>query len=417
MKTTNKERKRYGNFINPIYNKIIMNYIICHYSEIGLKGKNRRFFEEKLVENIKRVLDSLWLKRVKRISGLLLVELTREGIENKEKIKEFLKNVFGIAYFAFALKCEQDIEIIEQKALEILKKEEFRSFKISAKRSQKDFPLTSQEINERVGEYIIEKIKNQKSKIKIAVDLKNPDIICFIEIVEKYAFLYAEKISGQGGLPVGVSGKGVSLLSGGIDSPVASFYAQKRGIELVFLHFTSYPFAKKSSLEKVKKIVKVLNRFQSRAKLYLVPFTDIQREILLKTKAKLRVVLYRRMMFRIAELIAKKEKAKVLITGENIGQVASQTIENLSTIEEAVNLLVLRPLAGFDKQEIVNKAREIGTFDISIMKGDDCCQRFLPKYPETKADLKEAKREEEKIDIKGLIEKALKITKTEEFKI
>jgi len=396
-----------------------MFWVVCHYSEIGLKGKNRKFFEEKLIENIKKALPEDSFKKVRRISGRILIEL-KESFQ-KEKIKKALKNVFGISYFAFAIDCQQKIDAIKKKALELLKSEKFRTFKIETQRSKKDFPLTSQEINEKVGEYVLNNLKSQNSnlkskyhqKTKIKVNLKKPEVICFIEIVEKYAFLYLEKIKGPGGLPLGVSGKAVSLLSGGIDSPVASFYTMKRGVKLIFVHFTSYPFTSQNSLEKVRKIIKVLNKFQFRSKLYLVPFTKIQKEILLKTKAKLRVVLYRRFMFKIAELIAKKEKAKAIVTGESIGQVASQTLENILVIEEGIKFSVLRPLIGFDKEKIIQKAKEIGTFSISILPGEDCCARFLPKHPETKANLQEVKKEEKKLEKEKLIKEAIEESKIE----
>jgi len=379
-----------------------MKYVICHYAEIGLKGKNRRFFEEKLVENIKKALPGNSFQKVRRISGRILVEL--EDKIREDLIKNALKNVFGLAYFAFAVNCQQEIEIIKEKAVELLKDKKLKSFRIDTKRSEKDFSLTSQQINEKVGAWVVQKL-NKKVK------LKNPDITCFIEIVEKYAFLYFKEIPGPGGLPVSVSGKAISLLSGGIDSPVASFYGQRRGIEIIFLHFTSFPFTKQTSVEKAKEIVKILNKFQFQSKLYLVPFTAIQKEILLRTAAKLRVVLYRRFMFRIAEILAKKVRAKALITGESVGQVASQTLENIGAIEEVVKLPVLRPLIGQDKEDIIKKAKEIGTFDISILPGEDCCQRFLPKHPETKADLPEVKKEENKLNVEKLIGEAIKKAK------
>jgi len=249
-------------------------------------------------------------------------------------------------------------------------------------------------------------------KSKVRVDLKNPDITCFIELVEKYAFLYLEKIKGWGGLPVGVSGKAISLLSGGIDSPVASFLAMKRGLNLIFLHFHALPYTNKASIDKVKKIVETLNKFQPKLKLYLVPFAEIQKEILLKTPSPLRVIFYRRMMFRIAEKIAEKEKIKAIITGENLGQVASQTLENLKVIEKATNLLVLRPLIGEDKLEIIEKAKEIGTYDISILPYQDCCSRFLPEHPQTKANLEVVEKAERKLRVENLIKKALKDLKS-----
>lgn len=376
-----------------------MDYIICHYAEIGLKGKNRAFFERKLINNIKKSLPEAI--EAKRISGRILIELKK-----KKKAKQSLKNVFGIAYFAFAQSSKQDLNSIKEKVIELLKRKRFKSFRITTQRSKKDFPLTSQEINERVGEEVVKKL-NKK------VDLEEPDLTCFIEIVENYAFLYFKKIRGPGGLPVSVSGKAISLLSGGIDSPLASYYGMKRGIKVIFIHFTSYPFTKKSSIEKAKQIIKTLNKYQFQSKLYLVPFSQIQKSILVNTQAKLRVILYRRFMFRIAERIAQKEKAKALITGESVGQVASQTLENIGAVEEAVSLPVLRPLIGMDKQDIINRAKEIKTFEISILPAQDCCQRFLPKHPETKAELKEVKREEEKLDVNTLVKETFKKVKYE----
>jgi len=378
-----------------------MNYIICHYHEIGLKGKNRKFFEKKLIENIKGTLSPEHFKYVRRISGRILIELTPSGIEKQKQISEKLKNIFGIAYFALAMNSKQEIKSIQRTAYNLLKDKKFKTFRISTKRSKKDFSLSSQQINEKVGEYILKKL-NKK------VNLENPDIICFIEIVEKNAFLYLEKISGSGGLPVGVSGKAMLLISGGIDSPVAAYYAMKRGVKLIFVHFHAYKYTERASLEKVSQLIKVLNKFQFDTKLYLIPFDDIQKEILLKTPEKLRIILYRRCMIRIAEKIAEKEKAKALITGESIGQVASQTLENLGVIEKATDLPIIRPLIGLDKQEIIDKAKKIGTYDISILPHQDCCARFLPRYPETKAKIKEIERAEKRLNIKKLIKQAIK---------
>ncbi len=372
--------------------------IVCHYGEIALKGKNRKYFEEQLVRNIKALPEGVF-KHVKRISGRILVEL-KDGADKKQA-EQTLKQVFGLIYIAFAQTSKQDIEAIRLEGAKLLSQEEFETFRVSAKRSEKTFPLNSQEINEQVGEEVI----NQLSK---KVKLKDPDIELFIEIVEKYAFLYTEKIKCLGGLPVGVSGKAISLISGGIDSPVASFYAMKRGVELIYIHFHALPFVDKASVDKVKEIVKVLSKYQGNIKLYLVPFGDIQKDILTKTKDKLRVVLYRRFMMKISQEIAKKEKAKVLVTGENIGQVASQTLENIHAIQSAVGMPVLRPLGFFDKIEIIDKAKAIDTYNLSILPEQDCCSRFLPKFPETKADLKEVLEQEKKLDTKKLVDQAIK---------
>jgi len=371
---------------------MLKNYFICHYHEIALKGQNRKWFEEKLVENIKRALPDF--ESVKRISGRIAVKVKKKGAE------DFLKNVFGIAYFAQVSACSQDMAAIGKEALSMLEKKKFKTFRISAKRSKKDFSLTSQEINQKVGALVVKKLKKK-------VNLEKPDITCFIEIVEKHAFLYTEKIKGQGGLPVSTGGKAVCLLSGGIDSPAAAFQVMKRGVEIIFVHFHAYPYTGKASIDKVKKITDILAKHQLKNKLYLVPFAGIQKEILMKTPDNLRVILYRRMMLRIAQEIANKEKAKALVTGESIGQVASQTIENIGVIEKAVDMPVLRPLIGQDKDEIVSLAEKIGTFSVSILPHQDCCARFLPKHPATKADFNVTARAEQKIDVKKLVSQAL----------
>ena len=397
-----------------------MDYIVCHYGEIGLKGKNRRFFEEKLVENIKIASNPTYFQEVKRISGRIIVKLTNKGKKEEKEIKKSLVNVFGLSYFALAQKSSQKLEQLKRTAFKIFKNALWQkrylgkkpiTFKISTQRSKKNFPLTSQEINEKIGQYLLEKFKPEKFK----VDLKRANITLFLELVEKYAFFYLEKISGPGGLPVGVSGKAVSLISGGIDSPVASYLALKRGLKLIFLHFHALPYTPPASIEKVKKIVKVLNKFQFSSKLYLVPFGELQKEIVLKIPPSFRVIFYRRTMLKIAEKIAQKEKGEAIITGENLAQVASQTLENLKVINQATNLLILRPLIGQDKIEIIKKAKEIGTYEISILPYEDCCARFLPKHPETKANLKEIEKAEKNLSLKKLIEKAIKNKKALSF--
>lgn len=384
-----------------------MNYIVCHYGEIALKGGNRKFFEEKLVGNIKIALQNQTSKSfefIKRISGRILIKLAQNGqlSDVSGQMSNVLKNIFGIVHFSFAVSTEQNIESIQKAALVLLKEKKFKTFRISAKRAEKKFPLNSQQINEKVGAFIIKKLGKK-------VDLENPDITVFIEIVEKSAFIYLEKIKGPGGLPAGSSGKGIVLLSGGIDSPVASYFAQKRGVETIYLHFHSYPFTSKNSIEKVKQLVAILNKFQQKSKLILIPFAEIQQKIVsAKIDERLRVVLYRRFMMRIAEIVAEKEGAHVLITGESIGQVASQTLENIKAVEEAVKIPVLRPLAGFDKEEIINISRNIGAYETSILTCDDTCSLFAPLHPETKANIKIVKLAEKKFEVKNLIAKAVK---------
>lgn len=405
--------------------------IVCHYGELALKGDNRKFFEEKLVENIKKSLKTnrVLFNYVKRISGRILVGLEPKGaklLPEKElsSLQSALRNVFGLTYFAFACQAEQEIEKIKEKAIEILKNKDFKTFKVETKRGDKNFPLTSQQVNEQVGAYILERslapFQGAKLLSRPRVDLENPDIVLYIEITDpirnlpgsnkagKYAFLYTEKIAGPAGLPVGTAGKAVSLISGGIDSPVASYLLMKRGVENIFVHFFANQQGYEQSLEKVRELLRVLKKFQFSAKVYFVPFSGIQKEILLKTQADLRVVIYRRFMLKISQIIAEKENAKALITGESVGQVASQTLDNMAVIENACSLPILRPLAGQDKLEIINKAKEIGTFNISILSHQDCCSMFVPKHPQTKAILKEVQKQEKKLKISKLIKSALK---------
>lgn len=366
--------------------------IIYHYSEIGLKGNNRRFFEEKLMENIRSRIDEDFYRRFKRISGRLVMTLTEKGEKNKESIKERLRYVFGLANFSFAREIKQDIEEIKKSALEILQREEFKTFKIFTQRSNKNFNLTSPAVNRTIGEFIVKNLNKQ-------VNLEKPDITLFIEIADDKAFVYLEKATGQGGLPVGVSGHGLALLSDGIDSPVAAWQMMKRGMKISFIHFYSYLNQETKAIEKIKKMVAVLNKYQGRSTLYLIPFKEIQKNIL-GQETRDCCLICKRTMLKIASEIAKKEHINALITGDSLGQVASQTIENMRIIEEEIDLTVLRPLIGFDKQETIKKAQEIGTYDISIIPTNFYCQQFLPRHPRTKGNLRQIKQIEEKLKIK-----------------
>ena len=255
-------------------------------------------------------------------------------------------------------------------------------------------------MNEDVGAFVL-------SKINKTVKLNHPDITCYIDIVQGVVFIYTEKIIGLGGLPTGANGKVVGLLSAGIDSPVATILAMKRGASVILVHFHSAPMTTEDSIEKVKKLTEVLNRYQSRIQLYLVALTPIQKEILVKTKEKFRILLYRRFMIRIAEQIAKKEKAKALITGESLGQVASQTLGNIASIESIGTIPILRPLIGLDKQEIMDLARQYGTYDISILPDQDCCSLFVPKNPSTNAKREYLEKEEKNLNVDDLLKEAL----------
>ncbi len=379
-----------------------MRYIICHYHETGLKGYNRPVFEEQLRKNIISQLGGDRVRRVDRIPGRLVIELTEKGTKEREAAAERLQWVFGIANFAFAERVTADIETIERAVVDMVEQEQPATFKIDARRAGKSFSLTSMQINERVGSAVQQHVSPRPQ-----VNLNDPEMAVTVEVVQSNAYLYTEKKRGPGGLPVGTGGTAVALLSGGIDSPVASFLTAKRGVEVILLHCHAYPYTQKASIEKARQIAERFSAFQPRVKIQLVPFADIQRDIVLNTAPELRMILYRRAMARIAQAVAVQESADALVTGESIGQVASQTLTNIGVIENSVSLPVLRPLIGMDKEEIVRKAREIGTYDISIQEAEDCCTRFLPEHPETRADPAVVEQEEQKLDSERLIADAV----------
>src|SRR3989344_820522 len=326
------------------------NSIVVHYGEIGIKGKNRSFFEKKLVENIRWNLKDFNLT-IKRVYGRIIIDLYEDN--DLEKIKEKLKNIFGISNFSFAIKSSLDMEDIKTNSLKLISNN-IKTFRINSKRSNKEFKYSSNEINNLLGEFIL----NNK---KLKVDLENPDQTLYLEITENNSFLYTEKIKSLNGLPVGVSGKVISLISGGIDSPVASYFAMKRGCSVIFVHFFNSTINTEQSLEKVVNLVKVLSKYQFKTKLYLVPFEEIQKEIIKTVPSKFRMIVYKRFMFKISQKILENENAQAFVNGDNLGQVASQTTYNIHVIQNAVNYLVLSPLIGFDKQEIIEKAKEINT--------------------------------------------------------
>jgi thiamine biosynthesis protein ThiI len=373
-------------------------FIVIHYNELGLKKGNRDYFENMLCSNINTVLEDCGVDRAKRISGRVLLPLKPDA--DIPEIRKRLARIFGVAYFAEAWASSQAVENLATDAWRLIEGRDFSSFRIDTRRAEKTFPMTSVEINQKVGAYI-------KERSQARVDLENADLTCWIEIVEKYALIYVERLPGPGGLPVGTSGKVVVLLSGGIDSPVAAWKMIKRGCKPVFVHFHSFPYTNKESQEKARQIARLLSNYSLRAKIYFIPFAEIQRHIMAETPAHTRVILYRRYMMRLAERIAKSEKARVLVTGDSVGQVASQTIENIDAISRAVSMPILRPLIGDDKIEIVDVARRIGTYDISILPDQDCCSLFIPKHPETKANLTEIENSEARLNVSDAMKEAL----------
>lgn len=359
-----------------------MHYIVVHYSELATKGKNRDFFERKLIQNIESALGKSAEKVYKRY-GKIICDL--KGKCKEDEIRGILEKLPGIAYFSFAAKAELELKDIEKKSLEVLKNEEFETFKVVASRSNKNFKLNSMDLNKKIGEVILEKM-NKK------VIMKNPDRKVFVEIGEKEAFVYCKKNYGIGGLPIGTAGKVISSLSGGIDSPVASFLMMKRGCEVVFMHAFNKTMTEQGVKSKLEELVKQLAKFQLKAKLYIVPFDKIQQEIIGTIPSKQRMIVYRRFMTRIANEIAKKENAKAVVTGDSVGQVASQTLENLECIYDASDLPIFPPLIGMNKEEIVDTAKKIGTYELSIQPYPDCCSFMIAEHPETKGRIEEIAR-------------------------
>ncbi len=374
-------------------------HLIIHYGELAIKGNNRPWFERVLIDNIKQALKQEKYEKIKKISGRFILELAKDS--NREAIQQALQSVFGIAYFSPAIASKQDIESIKKEVSRLVKDEQAKSIRVLTKRSNKNFPLSSIDVNKIIGQHLIE-------NHHFIVDLIDADLSIWIEIVEHYIFVYKQKIEGPKGLPLGTSGRVLSMISGGIDSPVASYLMMKRGCRLIFVHFHSHPYTKEASIKKTKKLVSLLAKYQGQAKLYLIPFIDIQKEIMALTEKKNRVIHYRRFMVKIAEIIAQQEKAAAIVTGENLAQVASQTLENMHAIQEVCTIPILRPLLTYEKQEIVDLAKKIGTYETSIEPHEDCCSLFVPKHPTTNANVKKIQSDEEKITKqKQLMENAL----------
>ena len=383
-----------------------MDSVLIRYHEIALKKGNRAYFTELLKRNVISAVKDLGVKDIRSLPARLL--LTLKSDIDQATATERIGAVFGVANFSLVERTPRDIDTLRERILDSLDGARFESFRIDTQRGDKTFPLTSPEINRVLGAAV-------KEKTHARVDLENPEFTVFVEILPRDAFFGFNKIPGPGGLPVGASGRVVSLISGGIDSPVASYRMMQRGCRLIFVHFHSAPYQDKTSQEKVRELLKRLTRHQFNSRLFLVPFGEIQRQIVAAVSRPLRVVLYRRMMLRIAEAIARREKAKALITGESLGQVASQTLENMAVIQQAATLPILRPLVGMDKQEIIDQARRIGTFDISAIPDQDCCQLFVPKHPATKAELAEVEQAESHYDVKEMVRLGVENAEEEEF--
>ncbi len=369
---------------------------LVHYHEIGLKGKNRSIFENQLVTNLKCALRDTPLKCVKRICGYILV--TFEGGATRD-YQDLIGKVPGVARVSLAHECPRDLAEYSQAAIVSLGEAgSFSTFKAHAHKSSTDYPVHTLDINRQVGAALCEAFPDKK------VDVHNPDVTVHVNVVQGSVYVYAVSERGAGGLPVGTAGKVVALLSSGFDSPVATWMLGRRGAICVPIHFSGRPMVSDTSEWLTQDIVKALAPSGVVGRLYVVPFGARQREISLAVDQKLRIITYRRVMFSVAERIARIEGAKALVTGESLGQVASQTLENIAAVDETVSMPVLRPLIGSDKQEIIERAQQIGTYDISCQTAPDCCTLFMPRRPETHAKRDEVHEAWDSFDHEAMIE-------------
>lgn len=387
--------------------------VLIRYGEVALKGGNRHHFERILMRRIKEKVSDLMDPDIKSKGGLLVMDITKEVKDLSEaqryaflsKLRSKLLSVFGIDSISFALITKPNLSYIIDAApgfvAQLRRDRAIDTFKVEAKRSDKSFPAKSPEIASKVGAGILKAVKN------IGVDVHNPDLIVNVNVRNENAYIYEDRIRGQGGLPLGACGKGLLLLSGGIDSPVAGFLMARRGMSISAVHFNSYPYTSKRALDKVMRLKDQLAEYVGNFDVRTVNLLPAQMAIRSKAPENEGTILTRRFMIRIANIIAEEVHANALITGESLGQVASQTAESLAVTDAAANLPILRPLIAYDKRDIIGIAKDIGCYDISIEPFEDCCTVFLPKHPVTKPRLENILRSEEKLDISGLLQEVL----------
>ena len=377
--------------------------ILLKLGEIVLKGLNRRSFEQKLMANVRRRLSHIGNFRVYCLQSTVYVEPESEN-EDMDEAFEALKKVFGIINLTRAAGCEKDKDAIVKLAVEYLREDMLnaKSFKVESKRSDKSFPMTSIQLSQYVGGELAEAYPDTE------VDVHNPELTVHIEVRDLAAYVHASPIPGAGGMPVGSNGIAVTLLSGGIDSPVSSYMIAKRGVRLVPVHFFSFPYTSEQAKDKVIELGRQLTEYCGRMTLDVVPFTHIQEEIRDKCPEEYFTLIMRRFMMRIAERIAYNAGAKAIVTGENLGQVASQTMEAMASTQAVIDMPVLQPLIGMDKEEIITLSRKIGTFETSILPYEDCCTVFTPRHPKTHPKLSEVEAAESVLDIDALVDEAFK---------
>jgi thiamine biosynthesis protein ThiI len=386
--------------------------IVVHYHELWLKGRNRRFFLGKLFTALRQSLQGVPVQRIEQPGDRFIVRLG-DGASLAEAVAR-VNRVLGIAFYAVAKPVERSMEALCRAAWEEVAPLEFSNFAVRAKRSDKSFPHTSIEIDSTIGRYLLEKLREQGRKV--SVKLNDPELTCYVEITPGPALVYARRIPGTGGLPANTAGRMMCLLSGGYDSAVAAYHMMKRGAHLSFAHFYGTGARPgESSVHVASELVRRLVPYQFHAKLYRIPFEAIQREIVRYAPEDYRVLLYRRMMLRIAERLAKGDRSLAMITGDSLGQVASQTLRNLVAVEAAARMPVFRPLIGTDKMEIIATARKIGTYDTSSEPFHDCCPVFMPRTPALYASAADLDEAESRLDVPALIEQGVRETTLERF--
>ncbi len=384
-----------------------MNSIVIHYQELALKGKNRPWFLGKLVRNLRNAVADLDVTAVRPLMGR--IEMVLGPGATREQVGERIRHTFGIANFSYAGRTPLDLDLITAAILRDLEGRSCSSFRVLVRRADKRFPMTSPQVERQVGG-LIQEARGWK------VNLDNPELEIHVELLTNQAFYFFGKERGPGGLPTGTAGRVACLTSGGIDSSVAAHRMMKRGCAVTFIHFHSYPILSKASQDKARELVALLTRWQQRSRLYLVAFGEIQQQVVLAVPGPMRVVVYRRLMLRIAERIARARGAQALVTGDVVGQVASQTLENLAVIGAVAGLPLFRPLIGMDKEEITAEAIKIGSYPISIIPDQDCCTLFTPRNPQTRSRLPDIEQAEAALPIDELVERAVLEAVVEDFK-
>ena len=371
--------------------------VLVRFHEIGLKGKNQPMFVRRLVENLERATAGLGVERVWATRMMVRMRLSPEA--DWEAVRARTATVFGAVKFSLAARTEPEYEAVSALLHETARGRSFSTFRISANRTDKTFPLTSHDLNVRLGDEIREATGGR-------VDLSHPEADFRVVVGRDDAFVYADDYRGAGGLPVGTGGKVAVMMSGGIDSPVAAWRMMRRGCKAVLVHFHAFPLVEGRSRDKAKELAESLNAWQYDTRLHLVPFADVQRRVILEVPGPLRVIAYRRFMVRIAEAIAAREGAQALVTGESLGQVGSQTLRNIATVDEAASMPILRPLVGLDKSEIIDQAQVIGTYETSILPDEDCCTLFVPRSPATAVKPEQIAEHEDRLDVAALVAEA-----------